>query len=497
MAGNLKAFENLKENENASLSSQEKADLRKISPEDIRSQKEKVWDKAFTVDGKSMKLKDIVKNLTFDWEGEKAELEINGKKVAIGWQSELWAAIQVYAIANNKTIGRAGIDGKVWRDTVRWLQSTQNKMAAEKKENKEPTPESWDKLDVNQLDTHNFTPEFNALKKTQRFQEMWVLKQYWELNIVKWKYWKVLNDKGECQIYYKSKEDGLDKKISVKVDLDVNNKIDSKALAKKIVDIVEKSENVLAKEKKENNIVNSVESFDVRKLSPKSQAYLKKKNFILNNKLDLKDGMFSWTWIAFDSKWNLHFGDAFIIPKNNIDSTYVWWKFNQEKFKSIIQPILDKKADEYFKSEAHRLVRWFGSLNVSTLVSEESKVKNVDREIKKYEGYWVVISPDDKKIVEIKKNHIQILKDYRDVSAEMDGKMTALIVRLNNIKDNPSYNELAKFLNDLKDKNVRSEKTGKKVYDVYRKIANGDMKYNQLMERWRVVAIKYKPIELK
>lgn len=134
MAENLKAFENLKENENASLSSQEKADLRKISPDDIKSQKEKVWDKSFTVDGKSMKLKDIVKSLTFDEEGEKAELKINGKKVAIGWQSELWAAIQVYAIANNKTIGRAGIDGKVGRDTVRWLQSTQNAVKADKKE---------------------------------------------------------------------------------------------------------------------------------------------------------------------------------------------------------------------------------------------------------------------------------------------------------------------------------------------------------------------------
>ena len=42
MAENLKAFENLKENENASLSSQEKADLRKMSPDDIKSQKEKV-----------------------------------------------------------------------------------------------------------------------------------------------------------------------------------------------------------------------------------------------------------------------------------------------------------------------------------------------------------------------------------------------------------------------------------------------------------------------
>lgn len=168
MAENLKAFESLKENENASLSSKEKADLRKISPDDIKSQKEKVWEKSFVVDGKSMKLKDIVKNLIFDEEGEKAELKINGKKVAIGWESELWAAIQVYAIAHNKTIGRAWIDGKVGRDTVKWLQSTQNAVKADErsKKNPETDPQSkenmlgWDELLVKPF-TKYVKPEKN------------------------------------------------------------------------------------------------------------------------------------------------------------------------------------------------------------------------------------------------------------------------------------------------------------------------------------------------
>jgi len=43
MAGeNLKAFENLKETAAGSLNDEEKADLRKISPDDIKSQKEKI-----------------------------------------------------------------------------------------------------------------------------------------------------------------------------------------------------------------------------------------------------------------------------------------------------------------------------------------------------------------------------------------------------------------------------------------------------------------------
>jgi hypothetical protein len=66
MAENLKAFEDLKETTANSLDAKEKADLNKISPEDIRSEKDKVGDKMFVVDGQSMKLKDIAKNLKFD-----------------------------------------------------------------------------------------------------------------------------------------------------------------------------------------------------------------------------------------------------------------------------------------------------------------------------------------------------------------------------------------------------------------------------------------------
>ena len=121
MAENLKAFEDLKETTANSLDAKEKADLNKISPEDIRSEKDKVGDKMFVVDGQSMKLKDIAKNLKFDVAWTTATL--NWKKIA-RW-SELWAALQVYAIAYNKSIGRFLIDWKLWTNSVAWLQGAQ------------------------------------------------------------------------------------------------------------------------------------------------------------------------------------------------------------------------------------------------------------------------------------------------------------------------------------------------------------------------------------
>ena len=74
MAENLKAFENLSEEGKDRLSAKEQTDLNKISAEDIRSEKEKIGEKTFKVDGQTMKLKDIVEKLQFDPDGKTARL---------------------------------------------------------------------------------------------------------------------------------------------------------------------------------------------------------------------------------------------------------------------------------------------------------------------------------------------------------------------------------------------------------------------------------------
>lgn len=501
MAENLKTFESLKENGNASLSSQEKADLRKISPDDIRSQKEKVWEKSFVVGGKLMKLKDIVKNLAFDEEGEKAELKINGKKVAIGWGSELWAAIQVYAIAHNKSIGRAWIDGKVGRDTVKWLQSTQNSVKAEERAKKTPEkPVDQDEVKeqsvarlVNAIYTEYVgkykDAKYNLLDTRPGVNQGTLIKKRLDGNKVTITYKSAIWDKEYQEIVVDASTCKVWKQYSV----DKFWKAIENAISKKEAELKKAEDERIAKEKlnaKQEAIVKGVESFDIKKFSAKAQAYLKEKNFVYGNRLDLKDGLFSWTGIAFDEKWNLHFWKAFYMTKSQIDSTFVGGKFNSDKFKSILSPYLDKKADEYFKNKANMMANWLGTVTVNSLNDAEKKVNEADREIKKIEGLWVSVTPENKKAVEVRKNQIQILKEYKDVSTAMEEKLNNLIKKVEYTEGAVlQYNALRDFYISLKEK--KESYNWKNVYNVYSKISWGKDKYNKLVEKARSIGQKY------
>ncbi len=350
MAENLKAFESLKENGKDSLNSQEKADLRKISPDDIKSQREKVWEKSFTVDGKSMKLKDIVKNLAFDEEWEKAELMINGKKVAIGWQSELWAAIQVYAIAHNKTIGRAWIDGKVGRDTVRWLQSTQNAVKAEKKS--EVVNNTWEKIDMNQIKTHNFTPEFNKLWVTKKFKNMKLLSDYWILNYQAYA-WSLVKEKGEWKITYTSEIDWKSKTIDLRIKRDVNDKVDAMTLAKQIANTVLKAEKILNISIKNTSAEKWINTFNERMISDgliRKWANLQGIDFGVttynNGRIMVKDKW--WKKLSSELKnwW-------FML--NNTDVT-TNWNFDATKFNRIISQKCLNEAIKTVKIDINKSV---------------------------------------------------------------------------------------------------------------------------------------------
>ena len=123
----LQAFKELKETTENSLNETEKTNLNKINADDIRAEKTMIWDKTFKIDWQDMKLKDIVTKLKISSDGRTATL--NWKQIAK--ISELWAAIQVYVIANDKGVGSTKIDWWVWKNTIIWIQSAQNSIKAE------------------------------------------------------------------------------------------------------------------------------------------------------------------------------------------------------------------------------------------------------------------------------------------------------------------------------------------------------------------------------
>lgn len=245
---------------------------------------------------------------------------------------------------------------------------------------------------------------------------------------------------------------------------------------------IKKVEWNIAKERKENNTVRGVESFDVRQFSKKAQAYLKEKDFLLGNNLNLKPGI--GTWIAFDAKWNLHFGKAFIMPKAQIDSSYTAWKFNEAKFKQILWPRLDKKANQYYIAKADKLVKGLGVVTMTSLETENAKITKADKGVKEIEALWVPVSSENKRTIETKKNHIQILKDYKDVSQWMEAKLNQLVKSLSNLKwydYEMKKNELIKFCNELTDK--KAVYNWKNVYKTYQKLKDWENKYNAFVEK--------------
>ena len=486
---NLKAFENLKENKNASLNSQEKADLRNISLRDIQSQKEKIWNKTFLIGSESMKLKDIVNSLVFDEKWNRAQIKMRDNLlVTIGWGSELWAAIQVYAIANNKSIGDSWIDWMVWKNTVKWLQSTQNAVRAEGRKN----PETLDDQDevkeqsvarlVNAIYTEyvgKYSNESYNLLDTRSGVNQWTLKNKtvngnkvtitYKSAIWKKENQKIVVDASTCKVWKQYSVDKFWKAIE-------------ETITKKESELKKKEDERKAKEKLAANqkiIVEGVEAYDVTNFSKKAQAYLKEKDYILNNHFNLKTGI--GTWISFDGKGNLKFDDVFYVPKEYADTFCNNWKFDAVKFKAHIGPYLDKSADKYYQTQANETVAKIKDTQVTVGDYTEVKatVNNADNKIKRIKDLWVSIPAEAQKTLDKKKIDVKTVEDYNMVSKWVNAKIVEF-----DKKSNQSMSPAASkaFRNEVKNRydNAKANTliySGKNVHNVYVKMKDGETKY--------------------
>ena len=248
---------------------------------------------------------------------------------------------------------------------------------------------------------------------------------------------------------------------------------------------IKKVEWSIAKERKENNTVRGVESFDVRQFSKKAQAYLKEKDFLLGNNLNLKPGI--GTWIAFDAKWNLHFWKAFIIPKAQVDSFYANWQFNAAKFKSLLGPNLDKRADKHFIAKADKSANQLKNhiVATSTITASETIIRNTEAGMKRIADLWVRIPEADQRVLDSKKNQLKIVKDYKEVSTWIDGVLSKIEKKINQKMSPVEFKQ-------LKDQIIRIVRlcenkqysfNGKNAYAVYTKMANWAQKYQNLVNK--------------
>ena len=480
-----------------SLDSKEKQELQNLSVEAIQKQKADLGNVTFDVwSKKGKRLEEIVKNFStatgcVEWKDAKGNVI---ERVKVEKRSDLAAAIQVFVLANGKHISvnpiaanneAKWIDGIVWTNTKSWIDAYKNTVREVKPKKPDVVNRTqFERCTVKGLGTYPFAKVFDSIAKgkSRELKKMNVLDEDWCLRKSKYRI------KGsEAIIYYVSNIDGKSHSINFNIKKDLSWEVDVLQFAKDIVTKINNAEKVTSKEKREAGIVSSIESFDIRKFSAKAQQYLKDHRFVAGNKLDLADWLFSWTWIAFDWKWNLHFWSAFYMTKSQVDSLYVNWKFSEDKFKSILGPYLDRKANEYYLGKANKALTSLKSSKVTIgwVPEVETSIQNTENLMNRYVKLWISNLPDYKKILENKRQEVSDMKKYADVYKWMHTMLSEIEKKINksmspveikNIKDMVISMDawLAKKSYMYNNENV---------YGVYSKVANGEQEYKKLVAR--------------
>ena len=491
MAGeNLKAFDQLRETTAWSLSQKEKADLNAINQDDIRAAKSKIESKTFTINGSPYTLNFIVDNLEIAKGWERATFLWK----EIGRGSELWAAIQLFAIAHNKSIGPAAIDGKVWRWTVRWLEIAQTDIKAEWKA-KEALSQ-WEKIWIKDLATHVFTKEFNTLNSssTKKFKDMGLLSSDGYLNF--WIYTgnSVVDSKWNCTLKYTSNVDKTQKSVTIHINKDVNDKVDCLALARDIKKQVEAHEGKLYKGKKESSVISWIDKYDVSKakFTAKVMSYLNETSIIFKN-------TFNKDKLKLESDWTLSFWnrkeEGFFLIKNTVDSFYNNWKFNSVKFNNYVNntlsSFLEGRANHYYANELRNKIKDLkkSKLAVNSIDSVSKKIAKVESQINRVQALWVPIPADVKKDLNYRKELLENAKNYKKISKLLDDTFSVYEKKPLSLDDVKSFrSKMTNLVTSLEKHTLTLE--NKNVYNVYLKMENWEKKYQSLITRAKKIRDK-------
>lgn len=383
MAENLKAFEDLKETTANSLDAKEKADLNKISPEDIRSEKDKVGDKMFVVDGQSMKLKDIAKNLKFDVAWTTATL--NWKKIA-RW-SELWAALQVYAIAYNKSIGRFLIDWKLWTNSVAWLQGAQTEAKVGTAPRQPEKPEDSDEVkeqNVGRLLNAIYTdyvgryndPKYNLLNTKSGADNGTLKNKKLDGDKVTITYRSAVWNKENQTIVVDASKCKTWKQYSVD------------KFWKAIEDAIKAKENALQKAENDRKAKEKLEAENklitdwINKFNESSLSNKVVKKYLVDNKFNFSVKSINNGNVSFeDGKWwNFVKSRSELLDWTN--------KFNSSRFESIVTSNYLGKATNYVKGTINTSKDAIKNMPMSNMNQADSYIRKCDELITKIDSYW-------------------------------------------------------------------------------------------------------------
>lgn len=372
----LKQFES-DENLFDKLDEKEKSEISKVEKKDCQAAKDTLgWKK---VNG--VKLSELMKTFEYNVKHVNGRnvyesfVTINGTKKKIDTRSDLWALIQMYALANwVANVWSTGIDWSIWEKTITGL--NQAKLIPEKGNNgnKIDTNETdntykWEWVTQRTLDDHAFNKDFDSIRNGlyDEYVTNKVLKQSGFLTHT---VTESERNAGKFNLTY-TRNNWETKTVVINLKK-TNNTINTKTLAEDIKMAVEKSENSIEAEIQRKSIQEWIDDYNERSIKdPLMKSYLTKTE---------KDFKYGWMDNGLVKIINTKTGNYWSVNKNVLlgsDNKFSSWKFAWELVNHYKTYAINREKDKLAK------------------VKKDTQGKNTTDKIKDYKsiineinGFW-------------------------------------------------------------------------------------------------------------
>ena len=467
----LKKVDDLKETWAGSLKKEEKDLLNSLTKAEIESKKAVIESKTFVIDGKKVSLPQIVKDVKISPDREKSTLY--GKPIAR--QSELWAAIQLYVIIHNKSVGKPLIDWKVGRLTNEGIADTQTDVKAGKKavENEVQVKN----MSVAELKYKSFREYITPKSNIKYFEDKGILDSYTGvLNFQN----KDTYAKDNC-LKFKHKYAWKTVEYSVPLKQDANHKINPNELARSL------AANATAAER--NVRSNKAEAWiDSFRESNITDPVIKRWTEIAGINFACDTGKGGSITIRAVSKWK----NLATITRQNNSVLKSDWSFDSAKFNNVLKEAWLNVAEKAVKDEIQKSIDWLPAAHTLHRVNVDSYVtscNNLKQKVASY-GHSNDFKGEMAKIENVKTKYVN-QKNYLDARKKVDDVMNNILKLWDNndkfIKNFDSIlTEFKKIAKVEKDPNVKYKYTVKYNNTLRQKFekAGADKKqeYNKLID---------------
>lgn len=297
---------------------------------------------------------------------------------------------------------------------------------------KETSSTNFEKVNLNELTTHNFYAEFASLfwdKVANTYKNTYKL-----FKSTNWTFTFVNNLNGNITIKYTSEHSKIQQSISFKASAiqKANLNIDNQKLLETVKTKIDNNEAKLKKENMKESILIGIEDVEAKAFSPLIQEYLASQWWITAWEIDFH------SWIrssGMEVKWDkLHItypwkgsGWKNLIVAYKLSDIQTNNQFDQDKFVKLISQRLNPRSKERKKWVLESEYNNLANNNISSISNWTSiyyfigRYNTLKSNIDKYTNQWVSVDDKIKKYIPVKLEALTNQKNYLIAKNWIDG----------------------------------------------------------------------------